>query len=75
MELGQICASNSFNAILVFTQPNKNGQKASLLLYAIGRNKAVRDTIIQMCYRRAIIYLIIYYHVGDKSGACTSKKI
>jgi len=32
----------------VFTQPKENGKKASFLLDAVDRNKAVRDTIIEM---------------------------
>ena len=55
MESGKIYLSNYPNAILMFTQPKKDGKKGRFLLNAVDRNKAVRDTIIELPDTRIII--------------------
>ena len=55
MESGQIYPFNSPNIILMFTQPKKDSKNGRFLLNAVDRNKAVRDTIVEMTNARMII--------------------
>jgi len=61
LESGKIYQSDSPSAILMFTQPKIDGKKARFLLDAVGRNKAVRDTIIEIPNTRMILDCIVKF--------------
>jgi len=78
MESGKIYPSNSPNAILMFAQPKKDGKKARFLLDAVDKNKAVRDTIIEMPNTRMILDWMAKFKfrvIGDLIDGCDNIRL